>query len=255
MKECHAQFGLISTSDNGWRLGMHVRWQWIVWVMLVLLVRPVAAVHPLEDRDSTDWIGPQPVDAKAAGIGRLVPDMSLEQIFGGPVSLHASAGSNGTVVFVRDPECPVSHAYGPRLARYARQYHAEGFNFLVLYMNDMIGPAAIAADAGGFDGPAVFINGDTAEFAKQLGVQSTGDVFVLDADQRLVYRGADDDQRGGLSQPRRQRHPAATSIPTPCRSHSFFRGLPKNNRANHKTAAWISVEPALSDLLVSYPTS
>lgn len=196
MKESLVRLGLIGSSGNGWRLGMHVRWQWIVWVMLVLLVRPVAAVHPLEDRDSTDWIGPQPVDAKAAGIGRLVPDMSLEQVFGGPVSLHASAGSNGTVVVVRDPECPVSHAYGPRLARYARQYHAQGFNFLVLYMNDMIGPTAIAADASGFAGPAVFINGDTAEFAKQLGVQSTGDVFVLDADQRLVYRGAVDDQYG-----------------------------------------------------------
>ncbi len=49
---------------------------------------------------------------------------------------------------------------------------------------------------GGFDGPAYFLNGDTEALAKALGVQSTGDVFVLDDNMRLVYRGAVDDQYG-----------------------------------------------------------
>jgi hypothetical protein len=166
---------------------------------LCLLAGSVAARHvvqPLEDRPPTDWLGPQPMDAAKAGIGTRMPDMLLEQVFAGPVSLHNILGSRGTVILVRDPECPVSRTYGPRLARYARQYHDRGFNFIVLYVNRQIGPVATAADAGGFDGPAWFITGDTSPLEKALGVHSTGDVFLLDGDGRLVYRGAVDDQYG-----------------------------------------------------------
>ena len=54
----------------------------------------------------------------------------------------------------------------------------------------------IAGDAAGFDGPAVFVKGDNTRLAAELGVNSTGDVFVLDAQQRLRYRGAVDQQYG-----------------------------------------------------------
>lgn len=154
------------------------------------------ALEPLHGRPSTDWFGPKPMDRVEAGVGRRIPDMALDQLYGGPVSLHDSGGQRGTVVFVRDPECPVSRAYGPRLARFARIYQPLGFNFLALYMNDQIGPTYLAADTGGFDGPALFIRGGEGGLAKTLGVKSTGDVFLLDAQQRLVYRGAVDDQYG-----------------------------------------------------------
>lgn len=154
------------------------------------------ALEPLDNRPSTDWFGPQGMDRVKAGIGKQIPDMALDQLYGGPVSLHDSGGKLGTVIFVRDPECPVSRAYGPRLARFARIYESQGINFLALYMNDQIGPTALAADTGGFAGPALFIGGDTSALGKVLGVKSTGDVFLLDAQQRLVYRGAVDDQYG-----------------------------------------------------------
>lgn len=175
---------------------MSTGWFWKSVLILGLLAQQAMALHPLDDRPATDWLGPQPVDSEKAGIGRRIDDMALDQVFGGPVSLYASGGTRGTVIFVRDPECPVSRAYGPRLASMARDYHALGFNFLALYMNDQIGPTAIAADSGGFDGPALFITGDVTKLAKALGVESTGDVFVLDASAHLVYRGAVDDQYG-----------------------------------------------------------
>lgn len=157
---------------------------------------PVQAVHPADEALATKWFGPQEIDAQQAGIGKRIPDFTLEQLYGAPISLHGSGGAQGTVIFVRDPECPVSRAYGPRLAQFARTYHEAGFSFLALYMNDQIGDTALAADASGFDGPALFVKGGVNELAKQLGVESTGDVFILDDGQRLVYRGAVDDQYG-----------------------------------------------------------
>jgi hypothetical protein len=78
----------------------------------------------------------------------------------------------------------------------ARVYRDKGFNFVVLYLSDGLDPAELAGDAQGFDGPAVFINGDAQGLGAELGVSSTGDVFVLDAQQRLRFRGAVDDQYG-----------------------------------------------------------
>ncbi len=170
------------------------------WLAMALgLLLGVAAAHhivPPADRIPTDWLGPQPLDPAAAGIGGQVPDMALRSLFGGEVPLHAIAGERGTVIFVRDPTCPVSQVYRPRQARLARQYQPQGFQFVVLYLNELLPPEAIAADAGDFDGPAVFLRGGGFALARALGVQSTGDVFVLDERHRLVYRGALDDQYG-----------------------------------------------------------
>ena len=153
-------------------------------------------IEPPEGREPTDWMGPQSLNPSEAGIGRRIPDQVLGTVFGAGASLHDLGGERGTVILVRDPECPVSRVYGPRQARLAREYQPRGFHFVVLYLNDLLAPEAIASDAAGFDGPVVFIRGHAFDLARALGVQSTGDVFVLDADQRLVFRGAVDDQYG-----------------------------------------------------------
>lgn len=155
-----------------------------------------APIEPPEDRVPTEWLGPQRLNASSAGIGNKVEDVALSRLFGGRVSLHAAAGSAGTVIVARDPECPVSRVYGPRLARMARTYQSRGFNFVILYLNELIGPVSLARDAAGFDGPAVFVTQGAFNLAERLGIKSTGDVFVLDAQHVLRYRGAVDDQYG-----------------------------------------------------------
>jgi len=165
-------------------------------IILALTALPVFAVEPSDDRASTKWLGPVLLDPEAHGIGKTVDDIRLGRLFGGFASLHAIAGNRGTVILVRDTDCPVSRAYGPRQADMARTYQRQGFNFIVVYLDDMTGLTSLARDAGGFDGPAAFITEGSEKLAQRLGVESTGDVFVLDAQQRLRYRGAVDDQFG-----------------------------------------------------------
>lgn len=176
-----------------------------LWAGAALLLAGTAQadhIVPPEDRIPTDWLGPQVLSPAEAGIGKRLPDMALGTVFGGEISLHAAGGDRGTLIFVRDPECPVSQIYGPRQAQLARTYQQRGFNAIVLYLNDMLGAEAIAADAAGFDGPAVFVRRNGYALARALGVESTGDVFVLDGRHRLVYRGAVDDQYGiGYTRP------------------------------------------------------
>ena len=158
--------------------------------LLMAFVLQAGHLERPENRVSADPLGPQVLDPLQQGIGKRIADRRLEHLYGGYASLHAIRGNRGTVVLVRDPECPVSRACGPRQADMAREYQALGFNFVVLYLNDRLDALSLARDAAGFDGPAVFAKGDIGKLAVDLGVNSTGDVFVLDAQQRLRYRGA-----------------------------------------------------------------
>jgi hypothetical protein len=111
-------------------------------------------------------------------------------------SLHEIAGEQGTVVVVRDPECPVSIRYGPRIADMARYYSARNFSFVFIYLNESLDTSILEKDADSLQVSAYKVGKGSFALAHELGVKSTGEVFVLDAEHRLVYRGAIDDQYG-----------------------------------------------------------
>jgi len=172
------------------------KWMGMALLGMVACLAQADHIEPPGERTPTDWLGPQVLDPGKHGIGKRIADARLQKLSGGQASLHDLAGERGTVILVRDPQCPVSRVYGPRQAEMARLYGKKGFNFVVLYLSGQLGPAGLAGDASGFDGPAVFVKGDAQGLAGRLGLNSTGDVFVLDAQQHLRFRGAVDDQYG-----------------------------------------------------------
>ena len=168
-------------------------------LLLGLSTAPLAepgSITPPEDRVPAVWLGPQVLDAKEAGVGRQVPDMPVHGIDGRDHSLHQANGERGTVVVVRDPECPVSRSYGPRIAQLARQYTQEGFGFLFIYPSETLSGDQRSKDRTTLGAQGIFVDRGSFAVADALGVKSTGDVFVLDADYRIRYRGAVDDQYG-----------------------------------------------------------
>ena len=163
---------------------------------LLLLNGAVQAIEPVDDRDSTFWLGPEILQPVDAGIGRQIEDVPFKHLHGDEGRLYQAQGKLGTVVVVRDPECPVSQRYGPRLAKLARSYQQKGFVFIYIYLNNMLTPEALMADAKTLYTPGVAVGQGSFYLADKLGVSSTGDVFVLDNKATLVYRGAVDDQYG-----------------------------------------------------------
>ena len=124
-----------------------------------------------------------------AGIGTVIVDLPVEHVVGGRAALYALSGRVGTVVVVRDPECPVSKRYGPRVAELARAYQARGFSFVYVYLNAHLPREALRADMAALGAPGAYIARGGFALADRLGVESTGDVFVLDTQHRLRFRG------------------------------------------------------------------
>lgn len=168
-------------------------------LLLILSTAPIAEPGPITpptDRVPAVWLGPQALDPAEAGIGRQVPDLAVRAIDGSSHSLYLANGRRGTIVVVRDPECPVSRSYGPRISSMARHYAQDGFGFVFIYPSETLSGEQRRTDRKILGVPGIFVDKGSYAVADALGVMSTGDVFVLDSEFRIRYRGAVDDQYG-----------------------------------------------------------
>lgn len=100
--------------------------------------------------------------------------------------LSEIAGEKATVIAFYDQQCPVSQRYAPRLVEIEREYVQRGVGFLFVNVSQLEPETRIIGTAIDPEG----------RIARELGATHSTDVFVLDAERRLRYRGAVDDQHG-----------------------------------------------------------
>jgi AhpC/TSA family len=130
-----------------------------------------------------------------ATLGETLSDFTLDDTEGAPVPLRSGAAA--TVVVFTCNHCPYALAWHDRINAVARDYAGAGVRTLQISSNDADryprdAPPAMAArvQAGDFAGP--YLYDATQEVARAWGARVTPDVFVLDGDLRVVYRGAPD---------------------------------------------------------------
>ena len=141
-------------------------------------------------------LSPQPIASESANIGKTIPQTRIIDSRGEVRWLFRDSAALGTVVVVRDPHCPVSSRYGPRISSMARHYRSLGYGFVFIYPAMDLQREERLSDQERLNVPGVYVARGSFALAERLGVRSTGDVFLLDADHRLRYRGAIDDQFG-----------------------------------------------------------
>jgi AhpC/TSA family len=131
-------------------------------------------------------------------IGEVAADFSLPDTDG---QEHGPDGV--TVVVFTCNHCPYALGWHERLLQVARDY--PQVTFLAINPNDAERYPADSAEAmrkrveadGGW--PIPYLRDETQEVARGYDAKTTPDVFVLDADVRLRYRGApDEDYRAPL---------------------------------------------------------
>ena len=133
-------------------------------------------------------------------IGDLAPAFSLRDTAG---EEHGPDGV--TVVVFTCNHCPYALAWHDRLLAVARDYADRGVRTLLVNPNDSQRYPADSPEAmrervdreGPW--PAPYLHDPTQEVARAYDARTTPDVFVLDADRRLRYRGAPDADHGDES--------------------------------------------------------
>jgi peroxiredoxin len=129
-----------------------------------------------------------------ASIGDVAPSFALPDTDG---ATHSPGGAPATVVVFTCNHCPYAIAWQERIAAAARDYAGHGVRFLAINANDAEryprdSFEAMQRRVSGEDWPMPYLRDETQEVARAFGAQVTPDVFVLDGEGRVRYRGAPD---------------------------------------------------------------
>jgi hypothetical protein len=143
---------------------------------------------------------PQPMNTRDSGVGRLVPNFSGKLLDGSAASL-VDGTPRAYVVAMTSASCPISRKYGPSLARLEKE--CADLNVRLVFVNSSAEETKEEKEAQlktlGVTAP--YFDDSSQAIAQAIGARVTTEVFVLDQDRTLVYRGALDDQYGiGYSQ-------------------------------------------------------
>jgi peroxiredoxin len=123
-------------------------------------------------------------------VGEIAPDFAL------PDTNGEEHGPDGvTVVVFTCNHCPYALAWNQRILQAAREY--DGVRFLAINPNDGERYPADSYDAmkqrvAREDWPLPYLRDESQEVARAFDAKTTPDVFVLDGERRVRYRGAPD---------------------------------------------------------------
>lgn len=127
-------------------------------------------------------------------LNQIIKNLSFFPLNGQRFRLSELKDIKAIVIVMREKDCPISEKYGPRLVRFEKEYSQKGILFIYNYVGQVRPESSARSDLKrfGFKGPYVIDKKQTVTNA--LNVQTTGDVFLLTAQRRLIYRGPLDDQ-------------------------------------------------------------
>jgi peroxiredoxin len=134
-------------------------------------------------------------------IGAVAPDFELPDTDGGRWSVRDAGAAAATVVVFTCNHCPYALAWQDRIAQVARDYAEHRVRVLAVNSNDAQryprdSLQAMKDRVAREDWPMPYLHDATQEVARAYGAKVTPDVFVLDAERRLRYRGAPDSDYG-----------------------------------------------------------
>ena len=130
-------------------------------------------------------------------IGEQAPDFDLPAAGGGNWTLSDGDGSRATVVVFTCNHCPYALAWHERIAQVARDYSDKDVRLLAINPNDARryprdSFEAMRERVAAEDWPMPYLRDESQEVARAYGAKTTPDVFVIDAQQVVRYRGAPD---------------------------------------------------------------
>ncbi len=149
----------------------------------------------------------------AATVGSKVTTFKLRDYRGAERSLDDFASKKAIVLAFVGCDCPVAKQYGPRLASLAKDFEAKGIAFVAIDSNQQDSPTDLArySKDSGIEFP--ILKDVNNVLADQLGVQRVSEVFVLDPERVIRYRGRIDDQYNvGISRPKPKRNDLAEAL-------------------------------------------
>jgi len=135
-------------------------------------------------------------------LGTKAPHFELPDPEGRRVSIDDFAGAPALLVLFICNHCPYVKHIRHQLAALAKQYQQRGLAVVAINSNDFTkypddSPAKMADEIETIGYTFPYLIDETQEVAKTYRAACTPDIYLFDAERRLVYRGQFDDSRPG----------------------------------------------------------
>lgn len=133
-------------------------------------------------------------------LGHKAASFSLPDTEGNMVSLADFEDSKGLVVAFICNHCPYVIHIAPQLTKVAQEYQKKGIAFVAINSNDIEqypddDMPHMIAEKHNRQYPFAYLLDEKQEIAKAYSAACTPDIYLFDAQQKLVYRGQFDDSR------------------------------------------------------------
>ncbi|MFC4308490.1 thioredoxin family protein [Steroidobacter flavus] len=133
-------------------------------------------------------------------LGTTAPDFRLPSFDGKVTALSDFHDARGLVVAFICSHCPFVKHISHEFARFAREYQSRGIAVVAINSNDIQaypadGPEGMAAEARSAGYTFPYLLDEPQTVAKAYRAACTPDLFLFDAQRKLVYRGQFDDSR------------------------------------------------------------
>lgn len=133
-------------------------------------------------------------DNELSSLNRIIRDLSFFPINRLRFRFSELENIKAIVIFMREKDCPISEKYGPRIARFERKYSKKGIKFIYNYVGQVKRIESAKNDLKKFGFKAPYVIDSKKTLVTALNAKTTGDVFILTPQRRVIYRGPLDDQ-------------------------------------------------------------
>lgn len=127
-------------------------------------------------------------------VGETMKDVSLKSLDGNSVNLFDYHTDKVLVVAYTGKGCPIAGRYAPRLQEIADKFAEKGVKFVGINANPQDTPSDIAKEIAELGIKFPVLKDDEHSLTEQLDAKTTTEVFVVDAEKVIRYRGMIDDQ-------------------------------------------------------------
>ena len=139
-------------------------------------------------------------DSNMLALGHKATSFSLPDTDGNNISLTDYEGSKGLVIAFICNHCPYVMHIAPQLAKVAQQYQKKGIAFVAINSNDTEqypedDMSHMIAEKRARQYPFAYLLDEKQDVAKAYSAACTPDIYLFDAEQKLVYRGQFDASR------------------------------------------------------------
>ncbi len=139
---------------------------------------------------------PSPRDARMLGVGAHVSDAAGRDLDGAQRGWRSGRGEKATVIALTSITCPLCRKFGPSLARVEAAYRERGVKFVFVNVSGTDSTADMRKQVADLGFKGLYLDDAEQRIAARLDAHTTTEVFVVDAGNTLVYRGAVSDQYG-----------------------------------------------------------